>query len=102
MCALSNDKEYLARRCSPEEFQLRYGVYGISEVWSTGASILPCRVYLRHCVLASQSFCPEAAANFLDNTFLADRTTSLRVYLERNPSIMDELPPPDLVGRYSG
>jgi hypothetical protein len=34
-------------------------------------------VYLRHCVLAAKSCCPEAYESFLDATFLADRQTTV-------------------------
>jgi hypothetical protein len=64
--------------------------------------VLPCRTYLRHCTLAASSLCPEAHASFLDATFLADRTTTIRDYLEEHPEIMQELPPPSLAARYSG
>ena len=64
--------------------------------------VLPCRVYLRHCVLAAQRLGAEAHASFLDGTFLSDRATTVRQHLEANPGILDELPPPSLVGRYSG
>ena len=72
-----------------------------------GVSILPCRVYARHCVLAARSLVgapggEEAEASFLEHTFLSDRVTTLRQYLEENPSIMEETPPPSLVDRYSG
>ena len=39
---------------------------------------------------------------FLDTTFLADRSTTLREHLERNPSLMQDEPPPALKSRYSG
>ncbi len=45
---------------------------------------------------------PQAHLNFLDHTFLADRVTTVRQHLAAHPSIMEELPPPELVGRYSG
>ena len=64
--------------------------------------MLPCRVYLRHCVLASQRLSSEAADNFLDATFLADRQTTVREYLALHPEIMDEIPPPSLAQRYNG
>jgi hypothetical protein len=64
--------------------------------------VLPCRVYLRHCVLAAQRLGSEAHASFLDGTFLADRRTTVREYLAANPGIMEEQPPPSLIGRYSG
>jgi hypothetical protein len=62
--------------------------------------VLPCRVYTRHCVLAAQSLGPSVHENFLDATVLADRSTTLRVHLERNPGILEELPPPSLHERY--
>lgn len=67
-----------------------------------GISILPCRVYLRHCVLAARSLGAAAEASFLDYTFLSDRITTLRQYLDDNLSVLEEEPPPSLVDRYSG
>jgi len=90
-----------------EEAEDRYTVDHQSEVAgqssaSSSLSVLPCRIYLRHCMLAAISLGPEAAASFLDHTFLADRRTTLRRHLERNPGIMHEEPPASLVDRYSG
>ena len=28
--------------------------YGVDRIWRRGNDVLPCRVYLRHCVLAAQ------------------------------------------------
>lgn len=64
--------------------------------------VLPCRVYLRHCVLAAQRLGPAAFESFLDGTYLADRVTTVRQHLAANPTILQELPPPSLIGRYSG
>ena len=64
--------------------------------------VLPCRVYLRHCVLAAQKLGPSAHVNFLDHTYLADRQTTIRQYLSDNPSIMTEEPPESVIDRYSG
>lgn len=100
LCAANTDEHYKATRCPPEEWQRRWGIHGVSSVWRS--DVLPCRVYLRHCVLAAQGLCQEAYASFLDGTYLADRHTTVRQWLERHPEIMDELPPPDLLGRYSG
>ncbi|KAL0054242.1 hypothetical protein WJX82_005995 [Trebouxia sp. C0006] len=47
-----DDQTYKKRRCPPEEWARRYTQYGIDRVWRD--DVLPCRVYLRHCVLASQ------------------------------------------------
>ena len=40
--------------------------------------------------------------SFLDDTYLADRRTVVRKYLEEYPDILDTRPPPELEGRYSG
>jgi hypothetical protein len=100
LCGANTDDHYRATRCPPDEWQRRWTVHGINSVWSN--DVLPCRVYLRHCVLAAKGFCPEAHDSFLDNTYLADRVTTIRQYLQQHPEILDELPPPELVGRYSG
>jgi hypothetical protein len=44
----------------------------------------------------------EASDSFLDETFLCDRSTTLREYLAATPAVMATAPPPELVGRYSG
>ncbi len=100
LCTRSTDEAYRARRCLPDEWQRRYTSRGIASVWRD--DVLPCRAYLRHCVLAAQRFCPEAHASFLDATWLADRRTTVRAWLAQHPEIMEEEPPPALVGRYSG
>ena len=64
VCARYSDAEYKATRCPPAEFERRYGQYGIDRVWRD--DVLPCRVYARHCVLASQKLGPGLAASFLD------------------------------------
>lgn len=64
--------------------------------------VLPCRVYLRHCVLAAQKLGPSAHESFLDHTYLADRQTTIRQHLKADPSIMTEEPPESIANRYSG
>jgi hypothetical protein len=53
-------------------------------------------------VLAAASLGGAFQDNFLDSTVLADRVTTVRAHLERHPLIMEEQPPPSVVGRYSG
>jgi hypothetical protein len=101
LCCASTDAEYKARRCPPEEWQRRWAPWGVDRVWGD-PSVLPCRVYCRHCVLAARSLCAEAGESFLDCTYLADRQTTLRQHLAQDPGIMMEQPPPSLAGRYSG
>lgn len=100
VCARFDEEEYKAKRCPPEVFQERYGQYGIEQIWRD--DILPCRTYLRHCTLAAQRLSPEACDSFLDCTFLGDRRTTIRQYLDANPAIMEELPPAELAERYCG
>ena len=64
--------------------------------------ILPCRVYLRHCVLAAGKLGESALRSFLDHTYLADRQTTVRQHLHAHPGIMTEQPPPSLLDRYNG
>lgn len=100
VCAANTDEHYRATRCPPDEWERRWGVHGVSRVW--GGAVLPCRVYLRHCLLAAGGLGPVAHANFLDATWLSDRTTSVRQHLAAHPGIMDEAPPAELAARYSG
>eukprot|EP00897_Mesotaenium_endlicherianum_P009181 jgi/Mesen1/8291/ME000045S07743 len=102
ICARYSDEEYRQVRLKgdKEEYHRQYGRWGIEKIWTD--DVLPCRTYLRHCVLASQRLGQEAHDSFLDHTFLADRKTSIRQHLAANPDIMEELPPPQLAERYGG
>lgn len=100
LCGRFSDDEYRSKRCPPAEWERRWARWGVTRIWRD--DVLPCRLYLRHCVLAARGFCSEAYDSFMDNTFLADRKTSIRAYLAQHPLIMEEQPPPELVGRYSG
>ncbi|KAG2491756.1 hypothetical protein HYH03_009917 [Edaphochlamys debaryana] len=100
ICARNTDADYRAMRCPPAEWARRWGAHGVERVWRD--DVLPCRVYLRHCVLAARSLCAEAEESFLDATFLADRTTTIGQYLAANPDIMNEQPPAELAQRYNG
>ncbi|KAH9300324.1 hypothetical protein KI387_011907, partial [Taxus chinensis] len=94
VCCRYSDEEYCRVRCkgSQELFLQRYGRYNIDQIWRD--DILPCRVYLRHCVLAAKNLGKMAHENFLDHTFLGDRKTSIRQYLaSQGLGIMDEEPP---------
>ncbi|KAL3641910.1 hypothetical protein CASFOL_012725 [Castilleja foliolosa] len=103
LCARYSDEEYFLNRCKGSEdiFFQRYGRYGIYKIWLD--DILPCRVYLRHCVLAAKNLSETAFDNFLDHTFLGDRKTTIREYLATSGSgIMEEEPPEQLKTRYGG
>lgn len=103
ICARYSDEEYFKNRCqgSPEVFYQRYGRYDIQKIWQD--DLLPCRAYLRHCVLAAKNLGDLAYNNFLDHTFLGDRKTTIRKYLATTGlGIMDEEPPESLKERYGG
>ncbi|KAL8100397.1 uncharacterized protein LOC141684640 [Apium graveolens] len=103
LCARFSDEEYFQIRCrgSQEIYFQRYGQYNIHKIWRD--DILPCRVYLRHCVLAAKNLGEAIYDNFLDHTFLGDRKTTVREYLKTTGSgIMEEEPPEPLKIRYGG
>ncbi|PKU74629.1 uncharacterized protein LOC110104004 isoform X1 [Dendrobium catenatum] len=103
LCARYSDEEYFQIRCKGNKdiyFQ-NYGRFNIHKIWRD--DILPCRVYLRHCVLAAKNLGEAAYDNFLDHTFLSDRKTTIREYLSSTGSgIMEEEPPEALRNRYGG
>ncbi|KAL7178225.1 hypothetical protein ACSBR2_031389 [Camellia fascicularis] len=103
LCARFSEEEYLQIRCkgSQEIYFQRYGQYNIHKIWRD--DILPCRLYLRHCILAAKNLGDEAYNNFLDHTFLGDRKTTIREYLVTTGSgIMEEEPPESIKAFYSG
>jgi hypothetical protein len=103
ICAKSTDEKYL-ERWGKERFEENYGRYGINSIWtwSVDSGLLPCSVYLRHCYLAAKGQNEICFNSFLDETFLVDRETTIRQYLDKHPEVLEVTPPPDLVDRYSG
>jgi hypothetical protein len=56
MCCVSSD-ERVEGRWGAGYIERKYGVHGVKSIWDDwgrDSGILPCPVYLRHCVLASQ------------------------------------------------
>ncbi|KAL2338999.1 hypothetical protein Fmac_013445 [Flemingia macrophylla] len=103
LCASYTDEEFFKFRCSEgrEKYFEQFGEYKIHKIWRD--DVLPCRVYLRHCVLAAKGHGDEVYNNFLDHTFLADRRTTIRQYFEKvGTNIMKEEPPESLKTRYGG
>lgn len=103
LCARSTDEAYI-QRWGKEHFEKQYGTYGIDTIWGwkKDSGLRPCATYLRHCTLAAISNGQECYESFLDDTFLADRTTTIRTYLDSNPDVMTTQPPPELAVRYGG
>ncbi|KAI4311137.1 hypothetical protein MLD38_036057 [Melastoma candidum] len=103
LCAQYSDEEFFNVRCkgSKETYFQYYGRYNIDKIWRD--DVLPCRVYLRHCVLAAKNLGDAVYNNFLDHTYLANRKTTIRRYLETSGAgIMEEEPPESLKTRYAG
>ena len=108
ICSASTDEAFV-ERWGQGVFDAKYVQgCGVPTIWGYGpdSGIRPCPTYLRHCVLATSKAGVDARArdSFLDETFLADRATTVRTYLasDQGAHVMDALPPPSLVGRYSG
>ncbi|XP_048321988.2 uncharacterized protein LOC107433283 isoform X4 [Ziziphus jujuba] len=103
LCASYSDEEFFQNRCNEgkEIYFQQYGEYEIHKIWRD--DILPCRVYLRHCLMAAKTLGDEAYDNFLDHSFLGDRKTTIQNYLETSGfDIMEEEPPESLKVRYGG
>ena len=101
VCCASTDDEYISRH-GRRVFTDKYLSAGLDSIWNWSGPILPCRVYLRHCVLAAEKAGGDVRDDFVDSTLLADRRTTIREHLQEHPSIMREVPPPALAHRYSG
>lgn len=73
--------------------------------WSHSSGLLPADIYLRHCLLAVKKAGSEAMRSFREETYLADRKTTIAEYLtmENNEAIvMNSLPPEALMTRFNG
>ena len=103
MCCRGTDEAYI-QLWGEERFDRLYRKHGLNTIWgfAPDSGLLPCPVYLRHCVLAAEKMGPACYDSFLDDTYLVDRKTTLREHLAANPSVMETLPPPSLAERYSG
>ena len=105
LCRRWTDDMY-AQRWGERRLAEKYGPHGITSIWDQwtkpDSGILPCAAYLRHCVLAAEKMGPVCYNSFLDETYLADRTTTIREYLEKKPEVMKTVPPGELAVRYGG
>jgi hypothetical protein len=103
ICTRSTDEAYV-KRWGTDRFQEDFQKYGIDTIWgwSKESGLRPCAVYLRHCYLAAKSMGETSFDSFLDETFLVDRRTTIRQYLERHPEVLLVEPPAELAYRYGG
>jgi len=105
LCRRWTDEAY-AQRWGPDRLSEKYAPHGIKSIWDQwsqpDSGILPCAAYLRHCVLAAEKMGSACYDSFLDETYLVDRTTTIREYLETKPEVMATVPPGELAMRYGG
>lgn len=103
VCKRSTDEAFI-QRWGREHFQEAYGKHGIDTIWGwpKDSGLRPCAVYLRHCYLAARRMGVECLRSFLDDTYLVDRKTTVRQYLEQYPEVLETQPPPELAERYGG
>lgn len=106
MCLATTDA-HVEDRWGKGYIKRKYGVHGLNSIWDEWgpeSGILPCPVYLRHCVLSARKQGQDGPAfrSFLRETFLADRKTTIEEHLARRPDILQTKPPPSVSGRYSG
>lgn len=104
LCTRFTDEGFV-ERWGKDRFDENFGKYGIQTIWDweRESGLRPCRVYLRHCYLAAQSMGQECFDSFLDETFLVDRATTLREYIDQHPGLIENtVPPPGFEQRYGG
>ena len=102
LCVRSTDNDYI-KRWGQEKFDSEWKSVGFNTIWHWNDEVIyPCRVYLRHCLLSIGKQGDFALNDFMNNTFLSDRKTSIKQYMEKNPDIYDELVPIALQYRYNG
>ena len=103
LCCRSTDEAYI-KQWGQERFDAFTAALPVKTIWgyAEDSGLRPCAVYLRHCCLAAQKLGDAAYASFLDETFLADRKTSLRSYLAEHPEVLTTEPPESLRERYGG
>lgn len=103
ICLAGSDSE-LPQELAPVADRLRLIGRSIWH-WEHSSGLLPADIYLRHCLLSVKKAGPIAERSFLEETFLADRTTSLKEYLETDGNadrVMEARPPEALVARFNG
>jgi hypothetical protein len=103
ICARSTDEIYL-QKWGRDHYEQHFARYGITTIWNwdVHSNLRPCAIYLLHCYKAAQNMGLECYNSFLDETYLVDRTTTLRQYIQQYPHVLEVQVPPDLQDRYCG
>lgn len=88
MCTQYTDADYRLNKCvTVAEYESRVGQYYGGKIWRE--DILPFPVYLKHCLDAASSHGTAVYQNFLESSFLADGVTTIKAFLQANPSYLD-------------
>jgi len=99
---LTGSDESMKKKFGEDYFQKEYIQRGLTTCWHWTEPIYPCRCYLRHCLLAAQKLHVDIYNSFLEDTFLWDRKTTIKTWLESNPTLIDEPAPAIVAERYNG
>lgn len=88
MCTGYSDADYRLNKCITEtEYQHRVGQYYSGLLWRE--DILPFPRYLAFCLQSAATQGVEVLDNFMDSSYLADGTTTIRQYLQQAPALQD-------------
>jgi hypothetical protein len=103
LCLASTDEEYI-NKWGYGRFSANCKYWGKQSIWNWehDSGLKPNAVYLRHCLIAARKMGKECYDSLLDDTFLVDRETTIREYLEEYPEVWNSKPPAKLALRYGG
>ncbi len=82
ICYENVDQNIDATRVGSASIWDLYETYDTQSFWHT--THLPAKIYLEHCIASARDIGPDMLENFLDASYLHDRKTSMRSYLEEN------------------
>ena len=101
MCLkFADDDELIATNFGSRElFNSRYSEHYQGAVYRR--DLMPCKPYLKHCLVAAERLGAAFRANFETSTFLGDGRRTIRDYLDERPG-WDEQTPLGTFDRYQG
>ncbi len=79
MCTESTDDAYRAKCGNAEEYERRVGQFYRGRIWRD--DLLPFPMYLDFCLAAAEGHGRNVFDNFIDTSYLADGSTTIRTYL---------------------
>ena len=88
VCTAYTDAQYLAERFGGDRarYDQEVGAHYRGSLWHRH-DILPATAYLELCLQEARALGPACLENLLDASLLADRTTSVRAYIEGRPAL---------------